>query len=257
MSTTKDFLARMDEYAILPVEHRIEYYRREIKDTEAKILKIIDNRYEWDLCKIKKEDTDLRTYLSQRGMILSRMFQLHCTDSEIKQIKSQNEKLVKNTDEMFKRTAKVVRYILDSPIKDEDGYIEVRGTLQYCGEEAEDVLKFEDDDFYGSDFENIIPIEYFLNLKSEYHKPIHKSGWHVLYDKDSSMSDLDIGLIDTENNHILWDDTFHSVPALKDIPICHASHVLLQNDNFSIPDFIRLGTFRIDVDVRIQHFAER
>lgn len=96
---------------------------------------------------------------------------------------------------MFSRTGKMFRAMLDMPLENQDDLV-VEGCLRYWGDTAEDALQFEDDDFYGSLFTEMLIINAVLRQKKMGDmevmtcSPRWDSGLHL----NSSMSDKELGL---------------------------------------------------------------
>lgn len=141
--------------AMPSTETTMTIYHRELAERERKILSITGNlldcrNFSWLRDDNKKEAVD--TLLSERYLILSKMFELHCSDAEVKRFESLNERLFTLSGDMFSRTGKMYRQILSSPLEEKDDDLTVEGSLCYLGDSAQDVLHLEDDEYYRSDF---------------------------------------------------------------------------------------------------------
>lgn len=183
------------------------------------------------------------------------MFRLHCTDTEVRQIEQQNIKLSRLTDDMYTRTAKVFRHDLDNPIGMDLDDIEVTGTLSYWGDDEDNVLRLDDDGFYGSDFGRMVPILAYMDRSADGIISCHpkwKTGRTLL----STMTDKELGLEDMMDDGTTWAEGMLRHQKLDHIVMCYATHVLVCDGRFSIPDYIRMKSFTVEIDVRLQKFEE-
>ena len=126
------FHDRMEIYESLPEEERIEKYREEVLNAEAEILKITGDPITGSLWKtLETEDNKeiVDNLLGYRYYALSKMFALHCSDAEVKRIEALDSQLLQLSRNLFDRTAKMYRAVLDMPSDEKDDCISVEGTL--------------------------------------------------------------------------------------------------------------------------------
>lgn len=237
---------------------QIKDYRKKVIEAEEMIIEIIDGKYHGIPSRVTRntEDYDLvSSLLETRAHALSSMFRLHCTDTEVRLIEQQNTKLARLTEDMYARTGKVFRHVLDNPIGMDLDDVEVIGTLSYWGDDEDDVLCLGDDVFYGSDFRRMIPIVTHLDKSAEGIICCHprcKTGKTLL----STITDKDLGLEDMMDDGTTWAEGSLRHKKLDHIVMCYATHRLVCDGRFSIPDYIRLKSFTVEVDVRLQKFED-
>ena len=249
------FHKRMEDYEALPFEERGECYRREIRDAEAKILEITGD----PLAGAHRKNIDTQEkadivdhYLGCRYCTLSKMFALHCSDAEVKRLETMNTRLLQLTQDMFARTSKTYRYLLHAPDGIWKGNTYVEGTLRYQGDSEDDVLRFEEDVFYGSDFTRMILISAYMDEEYNGDLPVISCHPRMLTDASEykpSMSDRDLGLDNPLDDGTSWAESWLYHPKLNHICMCYATHALVTHNNFSIPDFLRLKTFEVKVEI--------
>lgn len=237
---------------------QIKDYRKKVIEAEEMIIEIIDGKYHGITSRVTRntEDYDLvSSLLETRAYALSSMFRLHCTDTEVRLIEQQNTKLARLTEDMYARTGKVFRHVLDNPIGMDLGDIEVTGTLSYWGDDEDDVLCLGDDVFYGSDFRRMIPIVAHMDRSTEGIISCHPK-WKGDGTLLPTVTDKELGLGDMMDDGTTWAEGLLRHQKLDHIVMCYATHVLVCDGRFSIPDYIRLKSFTVEVDVRLQKFEE-
>lgn len=237
---------------------QIKEYRRKVIEAEADIIEIIEGKYHGNISRVIRntEDHDLvSSFLETRAHALSSMFRVHCTDTEARLIGQQNTRLARLTEDMYTRTGKVFRHVLARPMGMDLDDVEVTGTLSYWGDDEDDVLCLEDDGFYGSDFRRMIPVVAHMDRSADGIVSCHPM-WKGDGTLPPTMTDKELGLEDMMDDGTSWAEGLLRHPRLDHIVMCYASHVLVCDGRFSIPDYIRLKSFTIEVDVRLQKFDE-
>ena len=252
-------IGRMRSYDDLPEEECVEKLRSEIRSFENSILAITGDTLEtcwWDTVKPENVSGYVDGLIGLRYYALTRLFEIHCTEAEVRRIERVNAKLLEMTNEMFERTGQVYRHFLDMP-RDRSGEdIEVEGTLRFW-EDAE-ALRQEDDDFYGSDFRQIIPV--IAHIDSLRHgdlpiiscRPDDDPGHRF----NSSMSDKELGIVNNLDDGVSWAEAGFHDERLSHIVFCYASHAIITHKDFTIPDYMRIDEYEIKVDIRYQHFRK-
>lgn len=256
------FHERMDSYESLPEEERIEKYRAEVKEMEAKVLEIVDGKYDGSLYKFSCSEDDMESawwWLMSRGYALEKMFTIHCSEAEVKRLENQDAHLFELTKDMFARTAKMYRYILDMPLDQKDDDIDIDGTLRYWGESPQDVLRLEDDDFYGSNFLRMIPIMATVEQELKGDLAIIQCSPHWRKDdgRKSSMTDKELRIENELDDGTTWAEGWLYHPKLDHIVMCYATHAVVTHYLYSIPDFLRMNTFEVKVEVKLQQICEQ
>ncbi len=256
------FHERMKSYEELPVKERLEKFREEIRDAESKILEITGDPYKEYVsksCDSEDKREIVENLLGFRGFALSKMFEIHCSEAEVTRIESLNAKLYALTQQMFERTGRMYRYILDMPLDEKDDDIEVEGTLRYWSDARSGILHLEDDDFYSSDFQRMIPIIAFI--ESECHGDLPFISCDPYWRRDSghrsSMSDKELGVDNFLDDGQTWAESWLYHPKLNHIVMCYVTHAIVTHNHYSIPDFMRLNDFEIKVEMKLQQFSEQ
>ena len=252
-------IERMRSYDALPETECVEKLRAEVRDFESSILAITGDPLEtcwWDTVKPENVSEYVDDLIGLRYFALTRLFEIHCTEAEVRRIERVNSKLLEMTREMFERTGQVYRHFLDMP-RDRSGEdIEVEGTLKYW--EDTEALQLEDDDFYGSDFRHIIPIIAYIDSLRHGDLPIIDC--RPDYDPDhkfnSSMSDKELGIVNNLDDGVSWAEAGFHDERLSHIVFCYASHAIITHKDFTIPDYMRMAEYEVKVDIQYQHFRK-
>jgi len=255
------FKRRMKRYESLPMEERLAKFRNEVRKAESAIFDIIDGKYGGSIYRMSdnKDDMEIvRHYIGCRYFALCKMFEIHCTDREVEHVKKQNEHLFQLTNDMFSRTGQMFRHLLDMPLDEKDDDIDVEGILRFWGDSEQDVLRLEDDEFYGSDFVRMIPIVAFAE-EEDGGLPIMNCfpRWRTGDSLNSSMTDEELGLENSLDDGTSWVEAWLNHPKLQHILFCYATHAIVTHSDFSIPDLIRMNTFEVKVRTDIQQISER
>lgn len=75
--------------------------------------------------------------------------------------------------------------------------------------------------------------------------------------KDSSMSDAQLGFVNNFDDGTTWPEVCLDHPAFKHICICHAVHDICTHKNFSIPDLLHMNDFWCEIKITHQHIVEQ
>lgn len=258
-ATWQEYTDRIDEYAALPDGLGIPFCRNIVAEIEEKIFDLFIEKYEERLDRLKSypEDEDwMLLYLSIRDYVLSKMFAFHCSEAEVRRFEEQNSLLKHMTEDMYAKTGEVFRHILDRPLGMDLDDIEIMGTVGYWADDGENVLRMEEDDFYGSDFEHMIPI--IESMEGLFCKEIVscRPHWKADNSQSSAMTDEELWLVDDLDDGTSWAEGHMRHPKLDHILMCYATHVIVSHCRFSIPDFLRMKSFVTNVEVRLQVFSE-
>lgn len=248
-------------YESLPDEERIAKYRETNREVEDEILDLTGNPLtiiadKWCRDDVKKYKVEM--LLGERCYMLSKMFEQHCSDAEVKRFEELNDKLYSLTCDMFSRTGKMFRAMLDMPKDERDDDMTVEGCLRYWGDDAQDVLRLEDDDFYGSRFAEMILINAMLQDEKGVDEIMTcKPWWSADKKLNSSMSDKELGLENYLDDGETWAESWLRLPKFDHVCVCYATHALVTHSGYPIPDFLRLNTFEVKVNVVLQQFSEQ
>lgn len=223
-------------------------------DIEVKTaqLKKYINEIERDIVSREQgEHHILESLLRLRCLALNCLFEIHCTDREVERFAAVNERLYNLTRHMYERTDMLNDFIKSMPLHEEDDDIMVNAYLRLWDDAGSSVLEFDDDDFYGSYFAGMIDL--LLMMDSDYiHIEDIMSRTHI--------EDRVLIIDDRVRNRIMddgqsWNDGVLKNPKFSHLVICHAVHNICEHKNFSIPDLLRMNTFEVTVEMKIQHIS--
>ena len=164
------------------------------------------------------------------------------SDENMLRFKAVNERLFTLPRQLHDRVKALESGLLlvkDCPDFDDDH--ELEGTLRYCFNSEDSVLKLEDDSEYGSDFTLMI------KLIADFANGTVKENIEWIH---CSSTPLDDGQS--------WNEyPFSGRHEFADIIICHAVHQLTGHQFYSIPDLIRLNDFWAEAKLTIQSITEQ
>lgn len=263
---------KIDEMDSLPYEERMNRYRKEVKLTEDKILALTGDPLETNFIPWESDEETadkVEALLLNRDYLLSKMFEQHCSDKEIKRMESVNSHLYELTQDMFSRTAKMYRAMIEIPKDGKDNTVCVEGTLRFSGETEDSVIQLEDDGFYCSDFTRMILINSSLHkyakgdleIISCFPPPLFADGdltTHYSSGKQlsSAMSDEELDLNNYLDDGKSWAESWLHHPKLNHICMCYATHAIVTHDNYPIPDLLRMKSFEVKVEVTIRQWRD-
>ena len=171
----------------------------------------------------------LEDLLNKRRWILNQLFDF--TPENIQKIKKIDDRLRAITVKLHERVKameKKATLIMDDPDFDDD--FEITGTISFSWNDEDSVLKLEDDEYFGSDFNLMInAIHDFYYEKGKYYT--------YILDITPNSDNMDDEL---EN----WAEGALQHPELK---ICYATHCICCHQLYSIPDLLRLNDFWTEI----------
>jgi len=199
--------------------------RKMLATTENEILRIakpFDGDLDWDT----HTEELLDRLLDERACILNRMFELHCTEAEVRRFEHVNKELLKMTNRFYEEQQQIQRQLDSLPDIGEHSAnrFHLRGEINYCHDDEDPKLfPMEDDAFYGSHWNEML--------------------WAI-----SSLSRMDAHTIhEGEANHFDDDQTWAEgplrIPQFEHICVCHLVHALCTHLRYSIPDLLRMTTY--------------
>ena len=198
-----------------------------LRFVEDKILRIMDN-HGWMM---KKElEEQVKELLSDRHFILGKMFRIHVTEQEVARFREVNDHLLKLTCKMFSEHVKLLDSLKDNPILSVASWDDVVLESKLDVDEDAEVLHYDDDDNYGSDFLHMIDtIVWTEDLEI-------RSCYTTLGEK-SEPDRLDDGCA--------WTEGCLDVPQFDSIGVSYAVHDLCTHKNYSVPDLLRIRSFSV------------
>ena len=196
---------------------------------EDKILRTID----YDGWAMKKELAEqVKELLSDRHFILGKTFRLHVTEQENARFRDVNEHLLELTRKMFGEHMKLLESLKDNPISSVTNWDDVVIESKLDVDEDADVLHFDDDDDYGSDFSHMIDaLAWTEDLEI-------RSCYTTLGEKPEP-DHLD------DSSRWSWAEGCLDVPQFEGIGVCYAVHDLCTHKNYSVPDLLRLRSYSV------------
>lgn len=215
--------------------------KKKLQNIENSIRKIIgkDDPDEIFLNNISQYNMNrLEKLLYKRCIILNNMFQE--TDEEMEHFIKLNDHLLYLRNELYRRTT-LMKNTISIDNKFDDDY-EIEGTLKFCYDSKESVLKLSNDEFYDTDFTYMISV-----LSSFYYS---KGNENIGFDIDPN----DTNILDDGKS---WDFPVFLSDKFKNIIVGYASYCLCFHKHYSIPDFVRLNDFYAEVKLVAQSMTNQ
>ena len=230
-----------------------------IHDIEADMLDITGDVLDYSNRRIR----DLTPYqfdlldclLLLRCWALNNLFDEHCTDEEVRRFAAINDKLYEMTERMYERARMVNQLIKTMPLHEKDDDVDVEAKLKFWEDGASSVLEIEDDAYYGSDFTRMIVLLAIIDRDYKCYDEIGQVNLSPrlvdgkVVSADDIINDLDDGTT--------WAEGWLRHPKLDHWVVCHAVHDICTHKNFSIPDLLRMNTFEVSVDIKIQQIEDQ
>ena len=198
----------------------------------------------------------LDSLLDLRCWALNSMFEVHCSDEEVRRFTDINDKLYTMTERMYERARMVNKLIKTMPLHEKDDDVEVEAKLRFWEDGAPSVLEIEDDEFYGSDFTRMIVLLSLIDTDYRSYDEIERVAIYpklaegkLISDETEIKNDMDDGTT--------WAEAWLRHPKLDHLVICHAVHDICTHKNYSIPDLLRMNTFEVSVDIKIQQIEDQ
>ena len=194
---------------------------------EDKMLRIMDNQG-WMM---KKElEEQVKELLSDRHFILGKMFRLHVTEQEVLRFREVNDHLLELTRKMFGEHMKLLGSLRGNPVLSVTNWDDVVVESKLDVDEDAKVLRYDDDDDYGSDFT----------------KMIDAIAWTEDLEIHSCFTTLGE---EPEPDHLddstTWAEGCLDVPQFSGIGVCYAIHDLCTHKNYSVPDLLRIRSYSL------------
>ena len=205
-----------------------------LRFVEDKIDRITDN-HSWVSKKELAEQ--VKELLSDRHFILGKMFRLHVTEQEVARFREVNDHLLELTRNMFSEHKKLLDSLKGNPVLSVTSWDDVVLESKLDVDEDAEVLHYDDDDNYGSDFLHMIDaIAWTEDLE------IH-SCYTTLGEKPEP-DHLD------DSSRWSWAEGCLDIPQFKSIGVCYAVHDLCTHKNYSVPDLLRIRSFSVQKTIK-------
>ena len=201
--------------------------RRVVQEVERRIKMIA--RYDADKSfrfrKFSEQEREvLHALWSTRVRILNEMM-LHPTNDEIARLGHQNDKLRELSKDAFAQGRNLWKSLLHSPsLMANEDYYDVEEHVDFSWNDENSVLKMDNDDYYGSDF------EYMLHFHCNF--------------RDSGRYSYEPLVADDGTN---WNLDYLDNQAFDKFCICHLIHSLHSHEYYSLPDILRMDDFYVHV----------
>ena len=241
-------------------EEKVLLLKMFVKDIEKDILEIAGDVLDYTLI-VRKRLTPfqfelLDALLDLRGWALNSLFEVHCSDEEVRRFTAINDKLFTMTESMYERARMVNDLIKTMPLHEKDDDVEVEAKLKFWEDGAPSVLEIEDDDFYGSDFTRMIVLRSIIDSDYRSYDEIERVAIYpklvngkLIPDDTEIKNDMDDGTT--------WAEAWLRHRKLDHLIVCHAVHDICSHKNYSIPDLLRMNTFEVSVDIKIQQIEDQ
>ena len=231
-------------------EKRIAYYRKRIKSLEKKIISIYDKAQGCDndcsfiparyLGNDRELKERLEPLLLKRRFILDTIFQ--ASPVEVKRLTEINNLLRQHVDYMKKQLSEYysanVNYLRG---KDLDGSIEASLSAYPLLHESHP-----GDDFYGSNFNKILDIEYEL-MSGDALEACETLRIFPDENPNYDANNLVIRGYESYRDNEDWKECWEHVVALKDIKFCHALHHMWDHQELPLVDILHKTSFDIEI----------
>ena len=238
-------------------EERTELLRNYVRDLESDILQITGRQTEYSDLTRKVSPSKIREVsymLMFRCWALNAMFYNHCLDNEIKRFATINEHLYNTTQHMYERTNMAKDFLQTMATHEKDSDVWIESKLQFWCDDIADVLKLEYDEYYGSDFANMIILLSTIDRNYYHREEIDQIYPQAeIIDGKIVVKDDIINLLDDGRS---WSEGYLRHEKLSHLTICHAVHDICDHKSYSIPDLLRMNSFEVSVDIKIQSFHD-
>ena len=233
-----------DNISISP--QRLAWLRQRLQRCEKRIIETAqwDTNYFYDGLLTDGQRNQLRNLFLNRMRILNEMFGY--SDNEVLRLEELNTALTDATQQMyadFKNLYKGRLAMAGMEQYDAHAWLEVRMGFCYQGEKS--VLKMPEDEYYGSQFDNMLELLCAEEDNLTYQgcvwscKELTNTVQTADLDKDDDFRDV----MDDGQSWALWMN-HHKI---EHINICHAVHDLFDHHLYSIPDMLRMNHFEVKI----------
>lgn len=250
LSNHRDMRLRKRIVAMTP-EKRTRYYRKRVQTLEKKIIAIYAT-YAPEIssdCTFVSAHTlitpeklreQLEPLLSERSYILDQMFR--ATPAEVARLNDINESLRQHVRNMQQQLTAFYKADVDYYRgKDLDEMYEAELRAYPLLTET-----FEGADYYGSNFDKILEIEYML-LSDDSLEPVASLRIYPSENLSCDPEKLKIDCIEMYQDDDDWTEYWTRVPAFHDIKFCHSLHHMSDHQNLPLVDILHKTSFSIDI----------
>ena len=199
--------------------------RQELADTEYSIFRMV-KPFDEQIERNSYTEHQVLKHLEERVKILNRMFELHCTEAEVRRFESVNDALRKMANRFYAEHRSLRQQLDKVPDMGDPSVCRLAlfSQLNYCHDhENPQLFQMEEDRFYGSHWNEML--------------------WVI--DSISKTNAL-VWIDDTEDNlddGLTWAEGPLCIPPLEHVCVCRLAHALCTRLPYSIPDLLRMTTY--------------
>ena len=198
-----------------------------LRFVEDKIFQIMDY-HGWMMKKEMEEK--VKELLSDRHVIIGKMFRLHVTEQEVVRFREVNGHLQELTRKMFCEHKKLLDSLKGNLVLSVICWDDVVVESRLDVDEDAEVLHYDDDNDYGSNFSQMIDA----------------IAWTEDLEIRSSCTTLgEEPEPDLLDNSTTWAEGCLDVPQFDGINVCYAIHDLCTHKNYSVPDLLRIRSYSV------------
>lgn len=227
--------------------------RRVVQEVERRIKMIA--RYDADKSfrfrKFSEQEREVLDSLWSTRVKILNVMMLNPTEEEIERLGHQNDKLHELSKDAFAQGRNLWKSLLHSPsLMANEDYYDVEEHVDFCWNDEDSVLKMDNDDYYGSDF------DYMIHLTDELLSTGHCKMDTIVNGASANFfgneEDTLRKLTDTLDDGTSWAEGYLHNKAYDHLCICYAMHALHTHEPWCLPDILRMDDFTINVKLNYE-----
>ena len=202
--------------------------RRQLAGTEDEIISIA-KPYNGDLYWDIEQKKTITNLLTNRKLILNRMFELHCTETEVRRFEKVNTTLLDIMNRFYAEHHQLRKQLdmLPNMAEPNVGKLALFSELYYLYDyDNPQFFKMEEDEFYSSHWSEMI---WAISC-------VNDMGLHSWQDYEKNFYD----------DGQTWAEGPLDIPPLRHICVCYLAHVLCLHFLYSVPDVLRMTTYNCE-----------
>ena len=230
----------------------VDEKREVLQNVEQRVKKIVnyDLDYSPSLRYLSENEHDVIDLLMGIRYVVLNEMMLHPTPAEVERFRYQNDKLFKLTQEYYAQCRNMWRTLFHTPYKVDDRYCyEVEGVLRFEYGDDDAVVKLENDDYYGSDFQYMIHLQDELIYKYKMDSLLNGVFGSFVGATEDGYKQINNMLDDGDS----WDECSLHKPEFADICVCYAMHALHTHQDYCLPDILRMDDFVVKVHLQYEN----
>ena len=230
----------------------VDEKREVLQNVEQRVKRIVncDLDYSPFLRYLSENEHDVIDLLMGIRYVVLNEMMLHPTPAEVERFRYQNDKLFKLTQEYYAQCRNMWRTLFHTPYKVDDCYCyEVEGVLRFEYGDDDAVVKLENDDYYGSDFQYMIHLQDELIYKYKMDSLLNGVFGSFVGATEDGYKQINNMLDDGDS----WDECSLHKPEFADICVCYAMHALHTHQDYCLPDILRMDDFVVKVHLQYEN----